>query len=396
MGLTRSKDGLLKDVTTNQIMKTTLLLFFCCSISLLSAQNFMIKDVTIFDGERVINNTSVLVENGQITKVNANIDATVAVIDGSGKFLIPALSNSHVHAFMQFNLTEAAKAGVLNLMDMHGMETFQAAMAKISRDSTNMARYYYAGYAATAPDGHGTQFGFPVPTLTDPSEAIKFVEDRVKAGASYIKIIEEPWKPTVSHEIVKSLVDAAHNAKTIAVVHISKVDDAIKVLSNKADALVHIWWDKKISEKALAELVENETFFVIPTILTSQLALENIRKSAPEGSFMNNEDISAEVKRLHDAGVPTLAGTDPPNANINYGTDLYKEMDLMSKAGIPNIDVLKGATSYPAKYFRLENTGFIKEGYTADMILLNADPIQDIQNINNIQTIWKNGKTVKR
>ena len=356
----------------------------------------MVKDVAIFNGEQVIEKTSVLVENGQISKVNANIDANVTIIDGGGKFLMPALTNSHVHAFMQFNLREAAQAGVLNLMDMHGLETFQATMAKTSMDSINMARYFYAGYAATAPDGHGTQFGFPVPTLTKPSEAKKFVEDRVTAGASYIKIIEEPWKPTVSHEIVKSLVTAAHKANTIAVVHISKVDDAIKVLSNKANGLVHIWWDKKISEEALDKLVKNESFFVIPTILTSELALENIRKTAPAGSFMNNEEISAEVKRLHDAGVPILAGTDPPNANINYGTDLYKEMDLMSKAGIPNLDVLKGATSYPAKYFQLENTGFLKVGYKADMILLNADPIKDIQNISKINTIWKEGHIVKK
>ena len=146
----------------------------------------------------------------------------------------------------------------------------------------------------------------------------------------------------------------------------------------------------------MTKLTKTTKFFIIPTLLTTQSLLTMIRTSEPERAILSNEEIGAEVLRFYNAGIPILAGTDPPNANINYGTDLYKELKLLSEAGIPNLGVLKSATSLPATHFNLKNKGFIKKGFNADMILLNASPILDIQNISNIQTIWKNGKEVAR
>lgn len=375
-------------------MKLNILSFALLFFSLLNAQQFIIKDVTLFDGEKLIEKTSVLVEDGMISEVGKKIKTKAEVIDGSGKFLMPGMTNSHVHAFMQFSLVEAANAGVLNLLDMHGMEQFQASMQKTSLDSTKLARYFYAGAAATAPDGHGTQFGFPSPTLTNVNEAQDFVDARIARGANHIKIIVEPWKATLSHDIVKALIDAAHVRNKKAVVHISNVADAYQVLQNDADGLVHIWWDEKMTDAQLAAISDKKGF-IIPTILTSHLALDNIRKTAGPDAFMTDEEINTEVKRAYDAGIQILAGTDPPNATINYGTDLYKELDLLSKAGIPNLDVLKSATSLPAINFDLAKIGYVKEGYYADLILLHGNPIKDIQDISKIKTIWKEGKIVR-
>ena len=371
----------------------TLLLLF--TVQLISAQSFVINNVTVFDGEKVMGPTSVLVENGMIAKVSNTIGVRTQQIDGSGKFLMPAMTNSHVHAWAPTSLSEAAKAGVVNLLDMHGVEMAQG-MMKSLRDSTNFARYYVAGAAATAPGGHGTQYGFPTPTLTTPEEATPFVTDRWNAGAHYLKIIVEPWKETLTHETVKALIDAAHAREMNAVVHISKAADAKQVLQNNANGLVHMWWDQEVGVQDLITLKKDRDFFIMPTLLTSQLALANIRKSAPENSFMTDAQLSHQVKLFYDAGIPLLAGTDPPNANINYGTDLYKELDLLSKAGIPNLEVLKSATSLPAKYFKLGKTGSIKPGYKADLILLKENPLNDIQNISTIETVWKDGKVVAR
>ncbi len=370
-------------------------LFILVSSVPLVAQNFTINNVTLFDGEKVIKNTSVVIENGIISQIGKNIQVRNQQIDGQGKFLMPAMTNSHVHAFSAMNLMQAAQAGVLNVLDMHGVEEYQPQIKALS-DSRNYARYFYAGAAATAPEGHGTQYGFPTPTLTIPKEAESFIDDRVKAGADYIKIIVEPWKPTLSHDVVKSLIKETHLKDKVAVVHISKVDDAVKVIKNKADGLAHIWWDKPITEQQLNEVTSEETFFVIPTLLTSHLVIDQIKKAAPDQTFLSNEELNIEVKRLYNAGVPILAGTDPPNANINYGTDLYKELVLLSKSGLSNLDALKSATSYPATFFKLDKIGFIKKGYKADMLLLDKNPITDIQNISTIEAIWKEGRTVKR
>jgi len=377
-------------------MKKITLLSALLSVFLVQAQNFVIDNVTLFNGDEVQEQMSVRVENGMIAEIGSQINSTSDRIDGTNKFLMPAMTNSHVHAFMASNLKQAASAGVLNLLDMHGMEQYQRTMQETFRDSTNYANFYFAGSAATAPGGHGTQFGFPAPTLTTSTEASAFVKARVNSGASYLKIIVEPWKNTLSHDVVRSLIDAAHENKIPAVVHISNVNDAYQVLNNKADGLVHIWWDEKLSNTRMTKLTKTTKFFIIPTLLTTQTLLTSIRSSEPDRAMLTNEEISAEVLRMYNAGIPILAGTDPPNANINYGTDLYKELQLLSEAGIPNLEVLKSATSLPAIYFNLKNSGFIKKGFKADMILFNASPIENIQHISNIETIWKKGKEVNR
>lgn len=372
---------------------TTIILTVLSFISY-AQDSFVIENVKVFDGENVIQSTSVKVENGIIVEIAKGIKTTGKdeVIDGKGKTLLPALSNAHVHAWAAESLREAAKAGVLNVMDMHGVETYQSAMRQL-KDSTNYARFYVAGYAATAPEGHGTQFGFPVPTLTKPEEAKQFIADRVKANVDHIKIILEPWKTTLDSETVAELIKEAHKAEKIAVVHISRLEDAVDVISNDADGLVHIWWDKEFEAEKLKELSENKSFFVIPTLLTTTEVFKTFGAGADK--FLTKAQLLSEVKKMYEAGIPILAGTDPPNAGINYGTDLHKELELLVESGMPIIEVLKAGTSNITKAFSLENTGFIKVGYAADLLLVEGDATKDIKAIGHTNTVWKNGNKVK-
>ncbi|MBO3116147.1 amidohydrolase family protein [Winogradskyella sp. DF17] len=362
-------------------------------MQLVAQERFVITDVKVFDGETVIEKTSVRVDNGLISEIGPTVDTTgiVRIIDGANKTLIPALSNAHVHAWAPQSLQQAARAGVLNVMDMHGVEPYQVVMRQL-KDSTNYARFYVAGYAATVPEGHGTQFGFPVPTLSGPDDAKTFIEGRIKANVDYIKIIVEPWKKTLDSETVTAVIEEAHKVQKIAVVHVSRLEDAIDVLSNNANGLVHIWWDKPISDQQLNSLSTDKTFFVIPTLLTTLKAFESMGEAAQK--FMNKTQLLAEIKKLHEAGILLLAGTDPPNLGINYGTDLYKELGLLQEAGLKPVEVLKAGTSNIASAFSLKHIGYIKKGYFADLLLIDGDVTEDISTIEKIQSIWKKGVKV--
>lgn len=376
-------------------MKYIVFAIVLCIGFVTNAQNsFVIKNIKVFDGESIIESTSVRVVAGKITAVSKALKTSKkdTVIDGKGKTLIPALSNAHVHAWSPLSLKEAAKAGVLNVMDMHGMELYQGMMRQL-KDSTGYARYYVAGYAATAPGGHGTQFGFEVPTLSKPEEAKSFIADRVKANVDHIKIIVEPWKTTLDKATVAALIKEAHKADKIAVVHVSKLEDAIDVLSNDADGLVHLWWDKELSSDQLNALTKSKTFFVIPTLLTTLKAFENMGAGANQ--FLTKTQLLAEVKKMYDVGIPILAGTDPPNLGINHGTDLYKELNLLLESGMPIVEVLKAATSNISNAFSIENTGYVKPGYNADFILLEGDVTKDLNILNTDKVIFKLGKQVK-
>ena len=379
----------MKDII-NKILFLTVISFSFLSFS---QEDLVINNVRLFDGEIVKERVSVFIKNGLISKISKEKIKYHNAINGEGKTLIPAFTNSHVHVWMPASLQQAAKAGVLNLLDMHGVESMMPILRKF-KDSTNYASFYAAGAAATVPGGHGTQYGFPTPTLTKPEEALSFVKERIKNGAHYIKIIKEPWKATLDTKTVAALIKASHKENKKAVVHVSKAQDGFQVLKDKADGLVHIWDDKKITETQLNQL-KKEHFFVIPTILTLQKVQSLYFNKTEEQTKIKVKLIQEEVKRLYDVGVPILAGTDPPNANINHGTDLYKEMYLLKEAGIPVLDVLKSATSLPALHFNLKNKGFIKKGYRADFILINGNPTKNINDIANEKRVFKLGKEVQ-
>jgi imidazolonepropionase-like amidohydrolase len=377
-------------------MKTLLLTLLLVITSIASAQgDFVINNVTLFNGEEILENRSVAVSNGTITKVSKRPQKAETIIDGRGKFLMPALTNAHVHTWALPQLKEAAQAGVLNLLDMHGMEPMQKAMVD-ARTSLDGARLYRAGYAATTEGGHGTQYGFPIPTLSKPADAEPWVNDRVAAGVDYIKIIVEPWKKTLDKETVAQIIKEAHKASKIAVVHVSNEEDAYSSLNSNADGLVHIYHDKPMTDQHLQELVGEKDFFVIPTILTTVLIQPLYFNKTTEETALIEANLLKEVKRLFDAGIPILAGTDPPNANINIGSDLYKELVFFAKAGLPIEAVLASATSLPAEKFSLEGVGYIKKGYKADLLLLEQSPVNDVMKLNTLSHIWKEGTLVEQ
>lgn len=377
-------------------MKTLLLTLLLVITSITSAQgDFVINNVTLFNGEEILENRSVAVSNGTITKVSKRPQKAETIIDGRGKFLMPALTNAHVHTWALPQLKEAAQAGVLNLLDMHGMEPMQKAMVD-ARTSLDGARLYRAGYAATTEGGHGTQYGFPIPTLSKPADAEPWVNDRVAAGVDYIKIIVEPWKKTLDKETVAQIIKEAHKASKIAVVHVSNEEDAYNSLNSNADGLVHIYHDKPMTDQHLQKLVGEKDFFVIPTILTTVLIQPLYFNKTTEETALIEANLLKEVKRLYDAGIPILAGTDPPNANINIGSDLYKELAFFAKAGLPIEAVLASATSLPAEKFSLEGVGYIKKGYKADLLLLEQSPVNDVMKLNTLSHIWKEGTLVEQ
>ena len=358
-----------------------------------SDNSFLISNVTLFDGEEVIDNVSVLVEEGKIARVQAGIEGDHVTIDGTGKFLMPAMTNSHVHAWNDNQLREAARAGVLNMLDML---SFDGHWLKGLQGAPGYARYYSSGYAATVAGGHGTQYSpdyNPAPTIDAVADIEPFIRDRIARSADYIKIIIEPRRKTLSHDWAREIIDTAHKHNRMAVVHVSWYDDARKVIENGADGLMHIWGDKAPADD-LKALRSKYDFFVVPTLLVWATSPWQVQKHG------NQEHVERrfieELRKIYDAGITILAGTDPPNHMINYGTDLYKELLYFSKAGMPNVEVLKTATSYPAKAFEvLADTGHIKVGRNADMIFLDRSPVEDVQNIKTINTVWKMGIEVK-
>lgn len=99
------------------------------------------------------------------------------------------------------------------------------------------------------------------------------------------------------------------------------------------------------------------------------------------------------VKKIHETKIEIMAGTDCPIALLTPGQSLHEELAKLVEAGLTPLEAIKTATINPAKYFNLENElGIVKEGMWADLVLLDANPIENIANTKSINAVVKNGK----
>lgn len=377
-----------------RIFSVVFLFFFYCSL-FAQEKAVVISNASIFDGAQMLENASIVFKDGKVLEIGEKIGKYPKAkrIDGTGKTILPPLLNAHVHVWFASNLKSALKAGVFGMLDMHGSDEYCNKMREW-RDSLEYAYYYSSNAGATVPGGHGTQFGIPVPTIDSTTTARDFTLARIENNADYIKILKEPMFATVTAKQTNEVIKTAHEENKLAVAHVSKVADAVELSYQGVDGFVHIWHDKPLKEEYLTQMKE-QGLFVVPTVLVTLKLLDFVREQEWEGTFMTEEELFAEIKRLHEMGTPILAGTDAPNLGINYEEDLYEEMILLGKAGLSNLEVLKTASSNIYKAFQLKEFSNIAKGANASFILLDGSPLENLDALKNSKMIWRKGQLIK-
>ena len=99
------------------------------------------------------------------------------------------------------------------------------------------------------------------------------------------------------------------------------------------------------------------------------------------------------VNKMHQEGVKIIAGTDTPIGYLTPGYSLHKELELLSEAGLSNMDVLRSATITPAEFFGMENQmGTIEVGKLADLVILDKNPLTSISNTQSIHSVIVKGR----
>jgi imidazolonepropionase-like amidohydrolase len=387
---------------------------------LLAATAF--HDVAVFDGQKLQPPTMVVIEGDHIVRVGAGPDpAGATVVDGRGKTLLPGLIDAHAHPFLAA-LKEALLFGVTTELDMLGIP--EGAVEAKKRASPDEADLRTAGYAVTAPGGHGTEYGFPAPTLKSASDAQAFVDARIKEGSDFIKIIYDDGKSygihfnTLSKETLRAAVAAAHKRGKLAVVHIATFAAAREAIDAGADALVHLFIDRS-PDPEFGRFAAKHRVFVVPTLsvlasacgggagtalledhhLAPYLApwqRANLAKKFPNPMPAGCGAPAETIKQLRGAGVPVLAGTDAPNPGTAHGVSLHGELERLVAAGLTPAEALAGATSLAAARFHLDDRGVIAPGKRADLLLVEGDPTKDITATRAIVGVWKAGVRLDR
>lgn len=389
------------------------------------------RNARVFDGVTVLPaGTEVLVEDGKIAAVGKRLrvpDGT-EIVDGTGRTLLPGLIDAHTHSFGTA-LTDALMFGVTTNLDQFTDARMAASWRaeQAAGKAAHRADLFSAGILVTAPKGHGTEYGFAIPTIASPAEAQAFVDARIAEGSDWIKIVYDDGHtygatiPTVSKETMRAVIEAAHRRQKLAVVHIQSLAAARDAIESGADGLVHLFVDRE-PDAELAKLVADRKAFVIATLvvaksmtgvgggatLVDDARLQPYLHAAARTQLAQGFPRSAKlppltygaaettVRQLIARGVPVLAGSDAPNPGTAHGAALHRELELLVGAGLTPVQALAAATSAPARAFRIADRGRIAKGLRADLLLVQGDPTQDVTATRDIAGIWKGGVAVDR
>ena len=386
-----------------------------------NTNSFVIGPVQVFDGETWRKEKFVVIQDGWITELaltRPSLDLPYR--ETQGQVLIPGLIDAHVHVWGDA-LAQNLHFGVTTVIDMFGDPSFlqQHQAARTTTVQSQHADLFGAGYLITAPNGHGTQYGIPVPTLSHPAAAPEAVAKRLDSGADFIKIVYThadaiyQHAPSISLAELQATIKAAHQAQQLAVVHVADHASAMDAVKAGADGLVHSFFDRPASDE-LVRLMRSNGTFIIPTMALyegmlrgelNEMLLTEESIELPAGaqaslkqSFGNTQfpthfydNLLLTTERLYAAGVPVLAGSDAPNPSTAHGWSLLAELEMLQRTGLPLDAVLHAATAAPAQAFALPHQGRIAVGMKADLLLLNPDASKNLRVLFHPQAVWKNG-----
>lgn len=329
----------------------------------MNTQENFVLNCHIFDGEKVLEHASVVVENGVIAAINEAKNA-----DSHG-FLLPGLIDAHTHMGTERQIAEMLKNGVVATCDV-------AASSSLVEQSKFFKIFSSAGMT----------FG----TLSGKS----YVKKAIKNGAAYIKVLlfEPNLMPKGS---LKEICTTAHeNGKKVAV-HATSVKAVQMAVDCGADILLHV----PIKEEyplELAQKIASTGIAVAPTLVMMQTFANSGRNSYKPENFENAKNA---VRLLRECGVTILAATDANDGSfappVAYGSTLHTEMLLLAQCGMTETEVLASATSKIAKVFGLKDLGSISVGQKATFVLIDGRPDKHIADTQKIERIWIDGRQVR-
>lgn len=316
----------------------------------------------LFDGEKIIENASVDVENGIITSV-----AEAESVD-SRYLLMPGLIDAHTHMSTEEQIERMLKNGITATCDV-------SAPYSLIATSRQLTIVPSAGMTMGTLNGRG------------------YVNKAIESGAKYIKVLL--FEPNLMPKtVLKNICQAAHEHNLKVAVHATSVKAEKMAVDCGADILLHVPMKEKLPEELAKEIVERG-IAVAPTLVMMEAFAHSGRNGYVPDDYHNAENA---VRTLYKCGVTILTATD---ANIGsfapavaYGTSIHREMELLTKAGLTPIEVLTSATSKTATVFGIDGLGSVAEGKKATLLLIDGRPDKDSTSISNIKQIWIDGEQI--
>lgn len=436
--------------------------------------NVSLADV---ENQKIIPNQTIVITNDLISNIQSSkkvkIPKNATIIDGTGKYVLPGLTDAHIHFFqngglytrpdaidlqkfmpyqeeiqlakddMANKLKMYLKAGITNVIDVGANYHFLNQRENF-RHNDSLPSIFITGPLATTYEPkvyENLKNDEPFNLTKTVEEGIKMVQNQLPLKPDFIKIwyiagvdglsVEESARKNLP--IVKAIINEAHKNNLKVAVHATQRITAQLAVENGADFLVHSVDDEVLKPDFVQLMLKNKTA-LCPTLIVhsgymqtfgqkiqasnyelaqadpyqlgSLLDLKHLPDTLLVNRYKNRanskENIakvktsdsicSANLKILSDAGVLIATGTDAGNIGTMHASSYLAELQAMQKSGMSNWQIIEASTINGAKILNKEKEfGTISKGKKANLILLAANPIENIENIVKINLVINNG-----
>jgi imidazolonepropionase-like amidohydrolase len=420
-------------------------------------RSVVIERCSVFDPEsgKMLPERTIVVRGERIASVCGADEASEAPldamrIDGRGKFALPGLIDAHVHVVHVLDFAHMTGDEVLPLYLAAGVTSVRSTGDELVA-STLVARF-----AAQHPEWSPRVFTCsplldadpPIHrdigrAITDAARVPALFDELTRWDVRTVKIYAGTARP-----VGKAIIDESHRRKLLVTAHLGNYS-AQDAVADGVDCLEHIWsvfnyvipadaasqpgyrgrldLSNPLCESLVAELAKRKTF-VDPTlaVFRNMILLPDVpevrdhsdnalvpqrlrdfwpkylkQAGCPQGGPL--EDRRREFAKfqeltgkLYRAGVPLLVGTDSPEPQVTPGFSLHQELEMLVESGLPREAALRAATLTNATVLgEQERLGSIVAGKQGDIVLLTANPLDDIRNTRRIEVVIHGGQVCR-
>jgi len=393
------------------------------------------------DGSAPIENSAFLVENNRFTRVGkkgeVRAPAGAARVDLSGKTVMPALVDAHTHlgwavlrtgaigtdTYTRENLVDhlrrEAYYGIAAVQSM-GIDRGEIPYQVRANPAPDAALFRIAGRGMAMPNaGPGQAYWRPVAYgVSTEEEARAAVRELAAKKVDLVKMWVDDRNGTVpklTPPLYRAIIDEAHKHNLRVAAHIFYLADAKELLRSGIDIFAHGIRDRDVDDEAMALFKQHPNVVVIPNLPDRQTTAADIRFAAetlPPAAVQRMRDALAAITpdaarkarefygvqarnlaRLNQAGVRIGFGTDSSTA---VGWNGHQELTDMVAAGMTPAQVIVAATKTAAEIVKVDQLGTVAAGKSADFLVLDANPLDDINNTRRISRVYLRGRELDR
>jgi len=393
------------------------------------------------DGGAPIENSAFLIDGNKIVKVGRKgelqLPAGAARINLTGKTVMPALVDAHTHLGWQIiktgrigadtytrenlidHLQRCAYYGIAAVQSM-GIDKGEIPYQVRADPPPNAALFRIAGRGMAMPNaGPGAEYWRPVAYgVKTEAEARAAVRELAAKKVDLVKIWVDDRNGTVQKltpPIYRAIIDEAHKNNLRVAAHIFYLADAKELLRSGIDIFAHGIRDKDVDDEVIALFKQHPNVAVIPNLPDRETtaadlkfasetvpAAEIARMRAALAAF--KPDAENQEKEFYGVQARNLAKLNAAGVRIGFGTDssaavgwnAHQELTDMVAAGMTPAQVIVAATKTAAAIVKLDQLGTIAAGKSADFMVLDANPLDNIDNTRRISDVYLRGRKLDR